>query len=81
MGSACGFNTVVWFSHSDAIRAATSLFSGGMMRRLPEGVLRGRLSKVTAYPPSRFSMSTSFQNRFRLASAPGDEDVRMTLHY
>ena len=48
MGSACGFNTVCWFSHSDAMSAATSRFSGGTMRGLPEGVLSGRLSNVTA---------------------------------
>ena len=71
IGNACGFSTVCWFSHSDAMSAATSRFCGGSMRGFPEGVLSGRLSRVTAYPPSRFSMFTSFQNRFSVASAPG----------
>ena len=70
MGSAWGFSTVCWFSHSDAMSAATSRFSGGSTSRLPPGVRSGRRSSATAYPPSCFSTLTSFQNRFRVASAP-----------
>lgn len=75
MGSACGFTSFSWLSHSMAISEATRGLWGGSNRALPEGVFKGRLSKVTAYDSPLFSMPTSFQNRFNVVSGPGRKSV------
>lgn len=76
IGRECCFSSDSWLSHSAAMSDAASILSFGMTSGLPDGVLSGRLSSVTASsgpraePADRVAMSTLFQNRLRVASAP-----------
>ena len=80
IGNECCLSSVSWFSHSDAIKVATSLLSLGTSKCFPPGVRSSRLSRVTANAPSRSSMPTVFQKRFNVASAPDGRATQHTAH-